>query len=163
MSQSRKRGSFTERKHQSIMKSAEPKNTIPTPPFCVNCLHFIGLDSPESKSPSGESAPRCRLFPVLDIVFGERFYIACNAVRGDDAPCATAGKLFELKPVPSKIERIKKAMSEIKGEPCGQPAHQCKNPRHLEYFELSRQLDEERHPSSKPLNPPVESEGTGLN
>ena len=77
------------------MSNAKHPKMIETPPFCISCAHFIGLDSPESKSPSGESAPRCRLFPVLDIVMGERFYIACQAVRGDDAPCSTAGKLFK--------------------------------------------------------------------
>jgi hypothetical protein len=99
MGQANKRGTFHQRMSTSMKN---PIHEIATPPFCVECLHFIGLDSPESKSPSGESAPRCRLFPVLDIVFGERFYIACNAVRGDDAPCSTSGKLFEPKHPPSK-------------------------------------------------------------
>lgn len=115
MGQSKLRGSFTERKHQSIMKSIEPKQSIETPPFCISCRNFIGLESPDAKSPSGESAPRCALFKVLDIVFGVPFYISCNAVRSDDGPCATAGKLFEPK-----------------------------------------------HPTAKPLNPPVEPDATGL-
>ena len=36
---------------EKIMKSNQPQKEIPVPPFCISCAHFIGLDSPESKSP----------------------------------------------------------------------------------------------------------------
>jgi hypothetical protein len=78
---------------------------VKTPPFCCHCAHFIpevqervfiGGD-PKVEYQTGEKAspPRCRKFPMLDVVIGEKFFVACHAVRGQDAPCGIEGKLFE--------------------------------------------------------------------
>ena len=63
---------------------------IPTPPFCCDCQHFIPADNKVAND-----EPRCRKFPMLDIVMGTRFFVQCAAVRGEGAPCGQSGQFFE--------------------------------------------------------------------
>jgi hypothetical protein len=65
---------------------------IATPPFCFQCVSFIPKDTSEP-----EDIERCRRFPMLDLVLGNRFFIPCTAVRGQEAPCGEEGKLFQAK------------------------------------------------------------------
>jgi len=73
----------------------------PPPPFCKNCAHFIDVSDTEN---SDGRLPRCRKFQMTDLVMGEQFYIPCSDVRSPNAPCGTAGKLFQRKPFDIKIE-----------------------------------------------------------
>jgi len=65
---------------------------VKTPPFCFQCAHFI---APPAEPEFSENPPRCRKFPMLDVVMGERFLVACHAVRSEGAPCGVHGTLFE--------------------------------------------------------------------
>jgi hypothetical protein len=59
------------------------------PPFCVDCNNFIPADI----GVDGD-APRCKLFPMTDVVMGNPFYVACHAIRSEGAPCGTKAELF---------------------------------------------------------------------
>ena len=75
------------------MTTKQPEiKQIPTPPFCVSCAHFISGDGGKNEV---QAEHRCAKFPMLDIVTGIRFNMACNVVRSPDAPCSEEGKLFE--------------------------------------------------------------------
>jgi hypothetical protein len=80
------------------MNAKHPKQ-IPTPPFCKDCASFI--EESHADNATGDT-PRCRRFPMLDLVMGEKFFIACVAVRSPEAPCGETGKLFTPKEVLEK-------------------------------------------------------------
>lgn len=79
------------------MNDKHPKQ-IPTPPFCIDCAHFISGDNGLNDV---KAEHRCAKFPMLDLVTGVRFNMACSVIRSPDAPCGERGKLFQLKAAPS--------------------------------------------------------------
>lgn len=65
---------------------------IKTPPFCVQCIHFIDAE------PDG-TPPRCRVAEMLDLVTGKKFFPLCQDLRHPQAPCGQDAKFFEPKNV----------------------------------------------------------------
>lgn len=66
------------------------------PPFCCNCSNFIDVTDVDN---GDGRLPRCRAFQMTDLVLGEKFYLPCSDVRTPNAPCGTAGRMFQPKPV----------------------------------------------------------------
>lgn len=79
------------------------KQNQPAPktiPFCINCGNFIPADI---GIPNDD--PRCKKFPMVDIVDGHQFFVACHAARGQGAPCGGEGLMFTPKhPTPTAVE-----------------------------------------------------------
>lgn len=45
-------------------------------------------------------AHRCGAIPMLDLVTGQRYQLACEMARTPDAPCGTQAKMFTPKDEP---------------------------------------------------------------
>ena len=74
--------------------NAKHQKQIPTPPFCFDCSSFMSGDEGINDL---KSEHRCAKFPLLDLVTGKRFNMACNVVRSPEAPCGEEGKMFTPK------------------------------------------------------------------
>jgi len=77
-----------------MAKTSPPQNN--PPPFCIDCRHFIPEPPPNDKGVVTD-VPRCNLSPMIEVVYGKKFFPPCIEMRGQNAPCGMAAKFFQSK------------------------------------------------------------------
>jgi hypothetical protein len=73
-------------------ETTPPQTNPPTPPpLCCDCSRFVD----ELDTASAKGVPRCNLSQMVELVRGEKFFPACQEMRGNQNLCGFGGKFFE--------------------------------------------------------------------
>lgn len=82
---------------RQLERKADKVQMQSTPPFCVNCSHFMPGEDGNDGSDKSKEPPRCSKARFLDLVSGKEFLAYCTDFRHDGTPCGMEGRFFESK------------------------------------------------------------------
>lgn len=86
---------------RQLERKAEDVQMHESPPFCVNCQHYLPGQDGNDGSDKSKEPPRCAKAKFLDLVSGKQFLAYCTEFRHDTSPCGVQARLFEPKAAPA--------------------------------------------------------------